>query len=310
MKKRIFTKKRGGVFCLNTALYHFFLNHCKRVRKVYKYLCRRNPIVQAEINKQMVLLPFSHMLPYYQKVYKKYDTQLQKICKVIAKYKKEFLTVIDVGANIGDTVINIGIHDAYYLAIEGDSDYCILLERNLQNLKYNAKIENVILSDMNEDNSNYSMHKKQGTAMLVKNEVPSSAKSITLDCLMTQKYSEFHADIIKIDTDGFDFKVMRGGKKYIEKEQPFIFFEWSWREWEENEEDMLAVFSFLLSMGYEQLFLYDNFGNMMLPLKTRDIDILKGLLLYSKSADERIYYYDILAIPKKSEYMMTEFAQD
>ncbi len=292
---------------LFSDLYMFLLKHDKRLRFVYRYFCKKNFVIYTEVNNQRVWMPFSHMLPYYQKKYKNYDRQLGKICSVISKKERRQIYIIDIGANIGDTIINIGLHDALYLAVEGDRDYSRLLQKNMEDLKYNAMIENVVLSDVNEEIREYTMCKNRGTALLVKEEIATPIESTTLDKLMVEKYSEFCADIIKIDTDGFDYRIMRGAKNYIEKEHPLLFFEWSWREWEENGEDLLEVFTFLQALGYRDLLLYDNYGNVLLSLGIREIEKLRYLLNYSKNTDERIYYYDVLAIPKESSYSITEF---
>lgn len=76
---------------------------------VYCFLKKKNPIMEVEMNGQMVKLPFNHMGPRYQREYENYDRQLGKICKIIFDRIGK-INVVDIGANIGDTIINIGLY--------------------------------------------------------------------------------------------------------------------------------------------------------------------------------------------------------
>lgn len=64
--------------------------------------------------------------------------QLHKIAKYI---KDTFgnLNMIDVGANIGDTVVFTNIKNASYLLIEGKKSYANLISKNIY-ANYNQKI--------------------------------------------------------------------------------------------------------------------------------------------------------------------------
>lgn len=46
----------------------------------------------------------------------------------------------------------------------------------------------------------------------------------TLDSIVTIYH--FEPNLIKIDTDGFDFKVLRGAQRTLKEYAPVIFFEW------------------------------------------------------------------------------------
>ena len=88
-------------------------------KKIYeKLLQKKDPVIVTRINHQRVFCHFSHQLPFYQKEFPKYDKQLSLICKYIAQCKGRGLNIIDVGANIGDTVVNIGQKDHFYLLIK------------------------------------------------------------------------------------------------------------------------------------------------------------------------------------------------
>lgn len=97
-----------------------------------------NPVITLKYNSFTLSFPFSHTIFYYQKLYPQYDMQLHKIAKYI---KDTFgnLNMIDVGANIGDTVVFTNIKNASYLLIEGEKSYANLISKNIY-ANYNQKI--------------------------------------------------------------------------------------------------------------------------------------------------------------------------
>lgn len=292
---------------INSKLFNYFLTRGKNkvTRHLYSYLCRKNPIIRTEVNNQQLFLPFSHMLPFYQKWFENYDRQLGRICGVIAE-KRNSLSVIDVGANIGDTIINIGIKNGKYLAIEGEESFFEILRKNVK--EYSVSIENIYLTD-NENDQTYSSVVGHGTANIVKDGRNSNISLMTLSNLMKTKYRDFHADLLKVDTDGFDFKVILGGEEYIKAEKPLIYFEWCKEYLNLQGEDEVSIFPYLRNLGYEKLLLYDNFGNIMTMLSTDETESLKLLNEYSERGGEnrRIFYYDVLVIPKESDFTYKDF---
>ena len=268
-----------------------------------------DPLITYKVNNQLMLIPFSHQLPYFQKTYPTYDTQLRRICEFINKRKMETekVVIIDVGANLGDSVINIGIRNAFYLCIEGEKKFSSLIKENLKD--YDYKIENVFLTD-NETDQEYESIEKHGTSHLesVSHDKENGNKLVKLDTLMKTKYGDIKADILKIDTDGFDFKVIRGGMEYIEKYHPLIYFEWSKGSLEMQGEDTLSIFPIVNQWGYSKAIIFDNFGELVTELNTNDTLAFRLLLDYSKSKEQKICYYDILLITSK--YSITELIEN
>lgn len=281
------------------------------MREIYYYLHKMpvlnrcfkkgNPIMQVKVNGQIMKLPFNHMGPIYQASFENYDRQLGKICQIVFE-KLHGVNVVDIGANIGDTIINIGLREAQYLAIEGEKEFFSLLKENTQN--YHVSYENVFLSD--SEKSGYRNIITAGTGALVEDD-NSEVNIVTLDRLMEEKYSSFRADIIKIDTDGFDFKVIRGGRNYIGNTKPIIFFEWDKGFLNGQKEDELSIFQELDNMGYKDIILFDNFGNRMMPVSTTDTKILEYMINYTMNKDKRIFYYDVLAIHKDAPFSVNDF---
>ncbi|RAX52443.1 hypothetical protein CCY99_07275 [Helicobacter sp. 16-1353] len=99
---------------------------------------------------------------------------------------------------------------------------------------------------------------------------------------------------MKIDTDGFDFKVLRSARETLEMHKPCIYFEWDKFHLEAQNENVLSIFSFLGELGYEWAIIYDNFGNLLCTISTSDTQNLALLMKYTKISNCNIFYYDVL----------------
>lgn len=134
-------------------VYKNYINYAgvKILGKVFETLHKillqiKDPVVNYPIKGTQCKMPFSQMTPYYMKKYPNYDEPLRKVCRYMQNKLSNSLHVIDVGANIGDTVLNIGLKDAKYLLIEGVQKYAKLIEVNLQT-DYQYILEHTFLSD-------------------------------------------------------------------------------------------------------------------------------------------------------------------
>lgn len=261
-------------------------------------------IVLTYLNKKPFFCPFSHKLLFYQKEFPLYDKQLPKLCHWLQKKIDRKLNIIDIGANVGDTVRNIGIKDAYYLCIEGDKSFSKYIKHNLKGYWY--ALEKVFLCDNESAQTNYVIQSSNGTGHLVQNEgFGESVNTVTLDHLLESKYGDIQFNLIKIDTDGFDFKVIRGAKQCLKKWHPLLFFEWDKAYCKEQGEDPLSIFLILDELDYKECILFDNFGNVFANVDTNNTSLLK------KSIENTIgeglpYYYDVLAIPENKGYNAAE----
>jgi hypothetical protein len=81
------------------------------------------------------------------------------------------------------------------------------------------------------------------------------------DVLRQQQFWE--SKFIKIDTDGYDAKVIRGGSEQIAEVQPVIFFEYDPHCLEQQKETPLDIFRTLDGWGYRGVIVYDNVGDLL-----------------------------------------------
>lgn len=298
---RVLKKYNPFLTILYALRLHYYPSDGKiaqKVERMYRNMLSKDKGEDAVIshtNGQRLICNFAHQLPFYQKHFPLYDRQLAKLCTFLHKQLHRTINIIDVGANVGDTVLNIGQKDAFYLCIEGNKTYSKYIKSNLRKYKYS--LEEVFLND-NDTSNNYNIEASNGTGHLVHaKEQDKGVRPITLDSLLANKYINKKIDLLKIDTDGFDFKVIRGAKQCLQKWHPLLFFEWDKAFCKEQGEDPLSIFLILDELDYKECILFDNFGNVFANVDTNNTALLKSYI-DNTIGDGLPYYYDVLAIPQ------------
>jgi len=138
--------------------------------------------------------------------------------------------VIDIGANIGETLLNFAKVNStgHCLGFEPVPYIFEKLKHNigLNNFK-NITIENLAISDIEEDLSFYfpTNNNSGGISLSKSNEKADQiVKAITLDSYVEDKKLD-SIDFIKIDVEGFEYNVLKGAKQTIIKYRPKMFIE-------------------------------------------------------------------------------------
>jgi FkbM family methyltransferase len=257
---------------------------------------RTNEPVRFKSQNFDLLIPYSHHLPLFIEKYPLYSLNLQRITRYLFDIIKD-LKIIDVGANVGDSAQLIKqIADIPILCIEGNETYFNYLQKNVSKFK-NVTLVNSFVGKNNRLTNIVELNDNIGSSYLrFDKESKNKLELKSLDYILNDKFDYISAKIIKIDTEGFDYFVLQGAKKYLINTKPVIFFEYSPCMLINQECDPYEVFDYLYDLGYEYLILYDNYGNLVIILKNNDPK-LKALSTYLLSR-KNYYYYDIVAFNK------------
>ncbi len=262
---------------------------CGKLRLMILGFC--DPVIRMKVGNKFLYMNLSHALPRYMATHPYYNTALGRIC-IFLKERNRHLHLIDVGANIGDNVSLITDKvSGNFLCIEADEKYLPLLLSNTKNIK-NVICERAICDEFVHDVSNISLIHVGGTSYVSNNSSGNAVvKTVTIDTLI-EKYNEFlMTNIIKIDTDGYDYKVIRGCEKLISQAKPAIFFELSSNHLVSVGENPLSIFDFLFQKGYREAIFYDNVGFPFIKVSIDQIDYISQLIAY---ADLKNFYFDVL----------------
>ena len=159
---------------------------------------------------------------------------------------------IDIGANIGNHSIYFADHVKEVHAFEPNPTVFRILKINSE-YKKNINCYNYGLG---ETKGKYQLNIDQDNlgASFVdidnKNKDNSQESiSINIDKLDNILENFNHADLIKIDVEGFEENVLKGGKNFIKKFQPIILFEQLLES--DKEKDLNKVSNLLLKEKYE-----------------------------------------------------------
>lgn len=251
------------------------------VRAVYDILYKKQLgrdkqiVIKTQIDGKSIWVPFTHRLAFFKVQFPGYDLHLKKICKYVCE-KQGRICLVDIGANVGDTVLNVGITDnSNYLCIEGNPIFYHLIDKNLFK-KYTYTALNCYVSERDNPSEN----------------------SYTLDTIVSN--NNFVPNFIKVDTDGHDFQIIRGSMETIKKFNPVIFFEWEPPFLIKQNEEPLSIFRELKKLGYLECLVFDNFGELLQRVSFDDIENLELLKQYTLISNKRIYHYDIVTFYKES----------
>jgi FkbM family methyltransferase len=249
-----------------------------------------DPIVHYTLNGKRIALNFSHQLPFTRKEYPTYSANLSRLASFIRNHFGS-LQMIDIGANIGDShALAKSAPGDHFLLIEGSAEYMDLLTANTKDDAGVARVQ-ALLTDRSYVGKGQFIS-EDGTAR-VGTEDPSgqSMRYQTLDEII-EKYQEFErANLLKSDVDGYDSRVLVGGKHFITSGAPVIFFEHHPHLLALAGDDDRYIFPLLKEWGYSKLIVYDIEGCLFGLVDTDDTKLLDNLVFYAKS--KAVLCYDV-----------------
>jgi FkbM family methyltransferase len=245
-----------------------------------------------------LIMPATNPLIITYNEQKDFATEISRLVNyVYDKYAN--LTVLDVGANTGDTVAVVkSAKDVPVISIEGDEYSFSYLKRNVNQFK-NVTIFNNFLGEK-KGVVDVDLQKKGWNTTII----PGKGKGnridmITLDDLLTTNFSKQEIQrirLLKIDTEGFDTIIIRGALEYIKATKPVIYFEYNRDNMQAINEDGLATIWQLEALGYKTVLFYDDRGRFILATDLSDKKTIQHMNDYADGKNGLIYYYNICLI--------------
>ncbi len=281
----------------------FFSSIMNRIRRFI--ILARDPVVVMEVESCPLWMNLSHQLPLYYHLFPTLDRALPRICSFV--YEREgHLTFIDVGANIGDSVALVAKRvQGHFLCIEGDSQYFELLKLNTNSYRGDVILENVFLGESDSETS-AEVERTNGSLRVIESNSKSGRLELRrLDSVVNNHPNFLRANFVKIDTDGYDLRILRGSVRLLEAAHPCLFVEFYPELMKTIGDDPLQFFYFLYSSGYEQCLVYDNFGRPVTTLISSDTRTIEQLIAMIDR--KNVFYYDILCIHRMKPELVTIF---
>ena len=220
------------------------------------------------IDKKKIILPPGHLLSLYESVYPKYDRFL---LTVIGKIKENEV-IIDIGANIGDTLfrlLNINTKP-YYYCIEADNFFFEYLQKNKKSLDVNIQNKIILIKTFVGDQLQGNLSETTtGTKSLIESDL--GIKSKKLDDIILE-YKIKNIKLIKVDVDGYDYNILFSAINELKNNKPDIFFEYMPLD-ESGKKNYLRLIEKLNEIGYSNWTMLDNYGSIIFENKSY-IDVI------------------------------------
>jgi FkbM family methyltransferase len=225
---------------------------------------RRNKIINLAGHR--IELPASHSLPAIRAKCPHYEGEISRLAEFLLKTEGR-LDMVDVGANVGDTVALIRSRGhGCFLCIEGSPRFFGFLQKNVGELA-NVRCINALVTDPDDVSQSADFTETDGTAYVAKgrsSHAPSTVPRLTLDRILSENADFPAPNFLKIDTDGYDLNVLRGSTRLLQSSRPAIHFELSFRHWKSVGGATWKEAADLLSVsGYKECLLYDNLGYLI-----------------------------------------------
>ena len=250
--------------------------------------------VRTNIHGHNVVVNYGYTYPIYARKFPNLNAPLVELAYQTWKAKGSQIRFVDIGAAIGDTVLLLyaNLPDAFsgFVCVDGDAEFFKYLKQNLSHLETGCLVLGVLSST--EEAIPDLIRTHSGTASA---QGDNRVISTTLSKVLNQP-----VDLLKIDVDGFDGKVLAGAQQTLVQYRPAVIFEWHPILCKQTGNSWDDPFKILQAAGYSRFLWftkYGNFSHFMLIADYSAIDALAKFCLADIPAD---WHYDVVALHESS----------
>lgn len=263
--------------------------------------------IKYNVGSVTLKLPSSHQLPNYQRENVYYD----RFLPFLAKYTDKDSAILEVGANVGDTVAGLIQSCANkIIAIEGHPVFYDLLCENVASFPCSDRIvthralvgSGKYLGTLLGNGSTASLRLDGKTMVSRLDEIASKLK------VNFQKVA-----LIIIDTDGYDGDVLNSASGIITASKPVVYWE-NCFENADQENDLQQAYRLLVAATYEYFTIFDNFGVPLMvnadPEALMNFNRYVAMIRRSSATHPSIYYTDVCATTEQNKEKVSRAIMD
>jgi len=254
-----------------------------------------NRTVRRRVQGVDLYLPWSHRLPDYARARPEYGQNLVQLAGLLGdRLHGAPLRVLDVGANVGDSALQILARtDARVLCVEGDPYWIGYLNRNVGG-EPRVTVAEVFLDHPGSSWSGAAPVRTHGTTRFVEDAAAATGVETVPVTVLRERHPEFAAlRLVKSDTDGLDTALVPAIASAWADCGPVLFFEFDPRLTEAaGFADPSAVWDSLAALGYARAAAWDNGGA---PLGQFDLadGRAKAAVLGRGAAELGYHFWDV-----------------
>jgi FkbM family methyltransferase len=262
-----------------------------------------DPNVVFELDGMRIELPLSHDLPAIRARLPEYSSMVGRFAALLHEAEPD-ATIVDVGANVGDTVAIVRHYAPLaVLCIEASEVYFPLLQQNVGRLP-NVFLERGFVAGEDET-PNATLRHERGTARAVPGE-PTACVNGLSGFVAAHPAIASKVRFVKTDTDGMDGRILWGSRQWLRECGPVLLFEYDPSLWALQGDDARHVFGRLRELGYDGLMFYDNEGGFLLATNCDQNELLDDLCSWVSEPSRR-RYFDVLAFTRRDRGLFDEF---
>ncbi len=250
--------------------------------------------VTTTLHGRLVAVNFANPYPLALRRFPNYNAPQVELVALTAEALGRPVYVADVGAAVGDTALLLlercGDRIKQLDCVEAELAFAELLEKNLANTQ--ARAHRAVLSDKAGSVGSLVRSQHEGTASA---EGAAPVDAITLDEFQ-MGFSE-PWDVLKVDTDGFDGRILAGAATLLEQARPNVLFEWHPKLYRRLGNEPAQPFTVLRTAGYDRFVFFTKFGQFS-HFGDGELERLADLCLHSQTLDD--WHYDVAALHRCS----------
>lgn len=263
------------------------------------------PVV-ATVYGQNLAMPAKHPLPATMALFPQYNRPLGLAAEAITRVTgQSHVAIIDVGANIGDTIAIVEQRCParwFYLCIEPDrtnAEFCIANHAGNDRVQveqvFIGEDEGAVVWLEDDGRANPSTKREARVDSLSQSD---TGKLVRLDTAANSFAVSHGIDLIKVDTEGYDFHVLRSGQGLLKMYQPALYFELFPKLLLEAGDSVQAGFDYLTALGYRYFVFFTNQGDLYCTSRDPDRLFLRGLESIACRGNS-LAYFDVFASAHK-----------
>jgi FkbM family methyltransferase len=213
--------------------------------------------VRYRIGDVSIMLPAGHRLPEYQADFPLYDAFLPFIASAVSGPE----LIVDLGANVGDTAVAMAQACVNpILAVEPEPSYYALLVANARLVRPGI----VPLSALIGTGLVAGRLVSDGTTAEIRADGTGVAITETLDDVVDRMMpADGRVALVKVSVSGHTWDVLASGESMLRRSEPILFFD-NFMPDASHLGRFEALYRRLGELGYESLWVFDNFGGLVL----------------------------------------------
>lgn len=265
-----------------------------------RYKSKGNGERIAQVGKYKICMPGNNIQLDNYKLYPDLNAQLGRLAFIVAgKYPE--MTIVDVGANVGDTIAVIkSFVEIPVIGIEGDAVSFQYLEKNTK--QFNDV--NIVKTFLGEKKSEVkvTLDKAGWNTTIIPDDKGETISIKTLDeVLAVDDLAKQEIKLLKVDVEGYDTIVLRGAINTIEKYNPVLFFEYNRENMQTIKEDGLPTLLSYAAAGYNKAVFFDHKGRLLIATSVLNQGELTHLHNYVIGKNNLLGYFDICLFHKNDD---------